>query len=573
MERPPRPGSWIPLAALAALGILLFAPVLFGGRTLIATDFLEAHPLWRGRSRPVRNVHLSDTIEYYYPVERIYSEAARRGRLPVVNPYVFNGAPVPHGVHAWNSVWPVKLLFLWLFDPVRSYDLYAIFHWWLAGAAFFGLLRTRGIGNAAAFAAALAYALSSRSATWLHGHYLMPTMAYAPLAFLALVRRPSLAAVPVAGLFFTNPHAGIAVSLALAVYDRKAWKPVLAGLLMAGVALVPLAAAVRQGLRDPAAEAEWFYRDRWGCWRLLGGLLSPGTFNGAMPFNEHNAYIGILPLGLALFGLRRERFFAALAGLALAAATCWPLPRWIAPLSFSLPTRYLFLFPLGACACFARALDGLPLRPGMKAAAAVLVLADLAPRFLDYNRPYDPAILRERPAWAEAVRGRAGVFLPDSPAIGRHFFPPLSLFGIESVQGYDVAVPRAQAEALGGAGRVAGGRVIVLDDPEHPALDALGMKFLITDTSFAPRRFRPAGSFGAVRIYENPAAREVPPRTFPFAPYRIGLALTLAGCVLGGLLGLRDRPRPGEGHHPGVVSSVIYEFPPGPGPGREGETP
>lgn len=556
MERLPRLRSWIPPAALAALGAALFAPVLFGGKTLIAADFLEAHPLWGGRAASVRNVHLSDTVEYYYPAERIYSEAVRRGRLPVVNPYVFNGAPIPHGVHIWNSVWPVKLVFLWCFDPVRSYDLYAIFHWWLAGAAFFGLLRALGIGSLSAFGGALAYALSSRSMAWLHGHYLMPTMAYAPLAFLALRRHLPLAAVPVAGLFFTNPHAGIAVSAALILRDRRAWRPVLAGLLMAGVALVPLAAAVRQGLRDPAAEAEWFYRDRWRCWLLLGGLVAPGAFNGSMPFNEHNIYVGILPLGLSFWGLRRERFFAALAGIALAAATCWPLPRWIAPVSFSLPTRYLFLFTLGACVCFARALDDLPLRPWMKAAAAVLVLADLGPRFWNYNRPYDPAVLRERPPLLEAVRGRTGVALADTPAIGRHFFPPLSLFGIPTVQGYDVMVPRAQAEALGSAGRVAGGRVILLDDPEHPSLDALGMKFLITDASFVPRRFRLVRASGAVRVYENPGAREVPPRSFPFTPYWIGLALTLAGGLLAALPGIRGRIPPPENRHPGLPGLV-----------------
>ncbi len=530
-------------AAFAALAAVLFAPVLFGGRTLIAADFLEAHPLWRAEPRPVRNVHLSDTIEYYYPAERLYSEAVRGGRLPISNPYVFNGAPVPHGAHAWNSVWPVKLAFLWLFDPVASYDLYAIFHWWLAGVAFFALLRGMGIGPFAAFAGALAYALSSRSMAWLHGHYLMPTLAYAPLAFLGAMRGSPLAAVPLTGLFFTNPHAGITVSVVLLCRSPRSWKPVLAAVLMAGVALVPLYAAMRQGLRDPAAEASWFYRDRWRCWLLLGGLVAPGTFNNAMPYNEHNVYIGLLPLGLAFFGLRRERFFAALAGIALALATCWPIPEWITPVSFSLPTRYLFLFTLGACVCFARALDRVPLRTWMKAAAAVLVLADLAPRFWSYNRSCDPAVLREKPPALEAVRGRAGVVLADSPAIGRHFFPPLSLFGIESVQGYDVMVPRAQAEALGRAARVGGGRVLVLDDPESPALDALGMKYLIADASFRPKRFRLVHSDG-IRVYENPSARGVPPRAASKTPYWIGLAVTLAGCALAGLWGFLDRSPP-----------------------------
>ena len=49
------------------------------------------------------------TVEFYYPSEKIASESLRRGELPMVNRYVFNGTPVPHGIHIWNSVWPVKL--------------------------------------------------------------------------------------------------------------------------------------------------------------------------------------------------------------------------------------------------------------------------------------------------------------------------------------------------------------------------------------------------------------------------------------------------------------------------------
>src|SRR5438874_6911689 len=115
--------SWAGVGlAFALLTVALFWRVFFAGQTLIATDILATSPVWRAEAPSVRNPWLCDTVEYYYPSEALYSDHVRRGELPLVNPYIFGGAPVPHGVHIWNSIWPVKLVFLLLFDPVHSYD-------------------------------------------------------------------------------------------------------------------------------------------------------------------------------------------------------------------------------------------------------------------------------------------------------------------------------------------------------------------------------------------------------------------------------------------------------------------
>src|SRR5204863_4422233 len=118
---------------------------------------------------------------------------------------------------------------------------------------------------------------------------------------------------------------------------------------------------------------------------------------GSMPPNEYNIYIGLVPLAGAIAGARQERWFAAMAGVALALATLYPLPVWFAPVSFSLPTRYLCFFTFGACVCFGRGLDRVAARPWIPAAALPLLLIDLVPRFLAWNPAFDPALLRERP--------------------------------------------------------------------------------------------------------------------------------------------------------------------------------
>ena len=107
-------------------------------------------------------------------------------------------------------------------------------------------------------------------------------------------------------------------------------------------------------------------------------------------------------------------------------------------------------------------------------------------------------------------------------------------------------VPGAQAAAIQGAGIVVGQRKIQLIDPESPVLDGLGMTQLVTDKTYESRRYRRIYD-GEVRIYENPTARAVPPRSASKTPLWIGLALTILGCAGAAAAALLDRLR-GQGY-------------------------
>lgn len=254
--------------------------------------------------------------------------------------------------------------------------------------------------------------------------------------------------------------------------------------------------------------------------------------------NEWNAYVGLLPLAGAFAAWKRDRYFAALGAGALAVATFYPLPVWISGVSFSLPTRYLFFFAFAAAVLFARALEIRPLGRWTQAAVIALLLVDLVPRFLEWNRTYDPAPLREPPPALADLRGRTGWILRHHPQLPREVLPPLSLWGVASVQGYDAMVPKAQREAIRGGAEVGGGRTVKILDPDHPSLEALGMRFLIADRPIESKKFRLIRE-GTVRVYENPAAADVPPRSFPKAPLWVGLAVTLAGCALSCVFAVR----------------------------------
>jgi len=101
-------------------------------------------------------------------------------------------------------------------------------------------------------------------------------------------------------------------------------------------------------------------------------------------------------------------------------------------------------------------------------------------------------------------------------------------------------VPRAQAEAIQGAGEVAGQRLIRLTDPESPVLDRLGMEYLLTDVAYESRRYRLIYE-GTVRVWRNPHALPVPARAVSKTPLWIGLGITLLGCVWAVSTGLLDR--------------------------------
>jgi hypothetical protein len=90
-------------------------------------------------------------------------------------------------------------------------------------------------------------------------------------------------------------------------------------------------------------------------------------------------------------------------------------------------------------------------------------------------------------------------------------------------------------------------------DPDHPALEALGMRFLIADRPLDLKRFRLVRD-GSVRIYENPSAPDVPARPVSKTPLWLGLVVTLVGCVGACALAARGRreisrqpPRVGDG--------------------------
>ena len=355
------------LLALAALVLVLLAPVLAGRADLPAGDF----------------------IDQFYAFARFASAELAQGRLPTWNPYTFSGAPFLADIQS-GVFYPPNLLML-LYGAARGGDLpltalyvQVALHLFLAGAFTYGLARRR-LGNRwAALLAGVTFALGGyltsypplqlavlQTDTWL------PLLALATDAAvlrwgeirdwrlkirdsrsdISPISNPQsllpnlLALVLVWVLVFLPGHPQSAMyvayaALAWAVY--RAWDVGLGwwrGLLLAGgTALGGLALAAAQWLPSQEyarlsvrAAASYDQLSHGFPFRDLVQVVLPGVVSLWSPL-----YVGLIPLGLALYAAlhanRRDDsgFWAGLGLVALLLSFggnlfVYPVFYWLAP--------------------------------------------------------------------------------------------------------------------------------------------------------------------------------------------------------------------------------------------------
>jgi len=329
-----------PLVSRAAAPLLLAAAVLaplsvhwLAGQTLVCFD----------------------TQILYAPQRWLVDEALRAFRLPLWNPFMGAGAPfLADAIH--GVLHPVSILTAWLHTD-RSADLLIGGYVACAGLGAAWLARELGVSRAGAAAAAVSFAGSgyvlsmAGNLVFLAGAGSLP-FCLAGLRRVAAEPRPGSLALGVLGaaMLALSGDAqalmvGGALSLALA-WEAGGWRGAaravaagLVGLLVAGVQLVPSAANLP---RSERADGSWVAEP--GVWALvpwrLPELVLPGLFQGADPFVDpvfqelagpgawppgnlphpfsQSVFIGLVPLALALVGLREGRRGRLLGALAVA---------------------------------------------------------------------------------------------------------------------------------------------------------------------------------------------------------------------------------------------------------------
>ena len=170
---------------LAALCLLLFRDIIFGGHMLFGDDFVSIH---------------LNTKQF------LYNEIHSHHSIPFWNPYIFGG--IPFWAHFESTIfYPLGFLF-WFFTPDRAYGYTMLIHLMLAGIFMYILARSFGIGRAGSFVAATAFTFNDFVMATLYDGQMFRVQSYMwiPLIIYFLNRALTLKKpyfnVTMAGLFW-----------------------------------------------------------------------------------------------------------------------------------------------------------------------------------------------------------------------------------------------------------------------------------------------------------------------------------------------------------------------------------
>ncbi len=346
---------------LLSLPCLLFPGAIPGPKVVTAHDHLSVHHVLRDGSEDggrVANPQLSDPAVQFLPLRRRVTQAWWRGEPPLWNPDIFGGAPLladaqsaacyplvmlePLGEHLLPldegaGLAAAQDLRVWLHLVLPGLGA-ALLAWWLGASVAGGL-----VAGAAAMLCAFPVCRALHPHAWVYAW--IPWLAFGVLR-VARGRGGILGvALPwammlVAGHPQTALHGGLFAGLlgAVTLRDRQAWRRVLTGLvlgfLLAAPALLPFfeqlarSATVhaRSGGRLPLESLLTL------AWPDPFGHPARGDWIGEGAHLESNLHVGLVTLGLALYGLRRRAGRCWLGGAALALAVALGLPLlWFIP--------------------------------------------------------------------------------------------------------------------------------------------------------------------------------------------------------------------------------------------------
>ncbi|HDQ74055.1 MAG TPA: hypothetical protein ENN19_18455 [Chloroflexi bacterium] len=346
-----------------------------------------------------------DLVNMFYHWLNFAVSSVKQGQLPLWNPHLFSGIPFVANPQPALFYPPTWLAF---FMPVsQALGWIIVLHVWLAGVGVYLWLRSEGASTWGALTGGVVFAFSGYTFVRVAAGHLgvVTTGAWLPFVLWAYRRaivpgpagwwrRAVLGGIPVA-LSVLAGHTATFVYVALglggyaAFYAWDSWRcertarmsveaatraltiagvMVGVGLALAAVQLFPLVELVTRSTRDAVSGYDFAARFSWPPGYLLT-LLAPNFFGepthtgywGGGVYEEFIFYVGVLPLLLALLGLRlRHRltaFLAILGGGALLLGLgkyglLHPLFYRFVPLfeSMRAPARAGFLFTLAAAA-------------------------------------------------------------------------------------------------------------------------------------------------------------------------------------------------------------------------------
>ncbi len=559
--------DWLCVLFIGVVLLFFFGGAVFSGRLYIPGDYLR-----------------SDTLNQNLPFKHTLWQALKEGRFPLWTDQISGGFPLLAEGQAGVFYPPNFLLFL-LLPFVHAYNLALFFNFLVAAGGMFLLARSFKLRPLSALFSALSFGLSSFFVLHLTHHSIISVACWLPLLFLSL--KKFLAAgdlrylLGAAGIIAATVFAGAPqitfyllfltfISFLLAPqsadFGRKKLVAcyagaVLLGLLLAAVQFLPTWELVSNSTRavgvgraaldslpyHPRNLATFFFPYIFGD----PGLGTYPRFGGSWGmFWENTAYLGLLPLLLALLTLRlvkqrsqvRWLWQIFLLSILLALGKYGPLfgvfylPGFN---SFRVTARFLLfaIFSLSLLSGFGVEFlvgkikkDSLlvPLRVGLLA----ILLVDLFWFGYRYNPTFEAASVLEKPEVVEFLEGRVGggrVFSvgarltydeinaggwrnnPEAILNHRNALDPSvnMLWGVKNIAGYSgLFLQRAKAfEGLVGSGLSLQSGVVAVSEKSLQLLGLASTKYLISSFVLAAPDLEFLSEFGSggvtYKVYEN----------------------------------------------------------------------
>src|SRR5580693_904707 len=348
------PSWWRRGDVMAAVLLIALPAVIFGVPALLG------HPVLPG-----------DDLTQNFPLRVLAGREIRAGHLPLLDPYIWSGAPLLAG---WNAAAAYPLTWLFAILPgAAAWTLNMIVTWAVAGLGMFCFLRALRLASLASFLGAFSFAFAGGMSAQVTHFGLVAGLSWVPLALLSILRlsqdRPfrsrlgwiavlaaALGLVILAGEPRAIDDAGVILLIyagwQVARLGRRAGPAAVSvaaglvlGMCLGAVQWLPGLATIsssQRGVDSMALYSSGSLPVRWVLLTLvpdlLGGSGSLGqpSFFGFYNLTEVTSYVGILPLvaAFALLGRLRWRrrppewlvwHVMALAGVVLALGGNTPL--------------------------------------------------------------------------------------------------------------------------------------------------------------------------------------------------------------------------------------------------------
>jgi len=347
--------------AFFALAAIFFAPVVFGGASLVPFDNLFRFPPWSafavqfGATTP-HNELVSDLVLENYAWKRFVVESLQARELPLWNPYLFGGMPfLAAGQN--SALYPFSILF-YVLPLDRAFGYFVALQIAIAALTMFAFARVLGLSRFAAIVSAITYAFSGFMIVSTAFPMIISAAAWLPaiLACVELIVRSkdaarqiffALVGAIILGVQFLAGHVEISIYVLIVTAFYSLWRIItlprqgrervavgvviaamtLIGITLGAVQLIPLYELVQNNFRSGSVTYQdvigWAYPARQIITFFIPDFFGSPTHhsyfdvfdftNRAAPFGtifwgiknyvEAGSYMGILPLLLAVVAI------------------------------------------------------------------------------------------------------------------------------------------------------------------------------------------------------------------------------------------------------------------------------